>query len=155
MIFLCGIPSQVRWAMSKFNPPPHASNHCRYYSYNLQGVRGPSCAKGIDLSAPGAANVCMPRGLNAKGFCQARQEYSAQERDDWKKWQASVLERLAQIMPLIPGDNNPKKDREYWGKTGSFSCPACETGTVRWTRSPPNGHIWAHCSTPYCFKVMQ
>lgn len=99
--------------------------------------------------------VCMPRDLPGKRRCTKREEYSAQERDDWKKWQTSCMQRLVQIMPLIPGAESEKEDRQYWGKTGDFPCPACEIGTVRWTRSSSNGHIWAHCSTPYCFKVMQ
>lgn len=38
---------------------------------------------------------------------------------------------------------------------GSFDCPACGTGKVRFGRARTNGHLHAACSTPQCFAVMQ
>ena len=138
----------------KFKKPPKASKHCRHYSYDLAVVDagGPCCAKGIDLSGPGASSVCMPKpfeGFPDKRACKKREEYTAVERDEWKKWQAEAMGRMIIVLAEIPGD---VKDR---GKTGTLKCPACKTGTVRWTRAPNNGHLWASCSTPHCFQVMQ
>lgn len=88
-------------------------------------------------------------------ICAQREEYTAVERETWKRFQAESVYRMFQIMPLVPGCNAETDDRQYWGKTGTFACPACEGGTVRWTRAPNNGHVWASCSTPNCFQVMQ
>ena len=141
--------------MSELFPKPlHANKHCRHYSYKmgLNDDRGPTCAKGLDLaSKPGAALVCMP-DLGAN-LCAQREEFTEIERAAWEEWRNQSMARMILIMPLIPG-SGAKRD-EYWGKTGKFSCPACEVGNVRWTRAPNNGHIWASCSTPNCFSVIQ
>jgi hypothetical protein len=140
----------------KFEKPLRASQHCRHYSYNLGAMlddQGPCCAKGLDLTGPGAANVCMPKG-GWPGSCAKREEYTAVERDIWDKWKAASLGRMIQVLEVIPGSAD-RKDKDYWGKTGTVQCPACGDGKVRWTRAPSNGHLWASCSTPNCFQVMQ
>lgn len=136
-----------------FDPPLRATQHCRYYSYEF----GSKCAKGLDLSAPGASLVCMPKGSNPpKKGCPKRKEYTAVERDAWQKWAAARMGRLVEVLSLIPGDANEKKDKQqHWGSSGSFECPACKAGTVRWSRAPNNGHIHAACSTPNCASIMQ
>lgn len=146
-------------APTKFKKPVHANKHCRHYSYRrgFTDDCGPCCAKGLDLSGPGAANVCMPKSVEPspeKRICAQREEYTATERDIWKKWQTESMGRMIIILEVISGSAD-KKDKEYWGKQGQLQCPACETGTVRWTRAPNNGHLWASCSTPNCFGVSQ
>lgn len=145
-------------APMKFNKPPKASQHCRHYDYKmaLGDDRGPCCARGLDLSSPGAANVCMPKavGVVPEKVCLQREEYTATERDNWKKWQTESMGRLIVILAVIPGSAD-KKDKAYWGKTGSLDCPACNAGKVKWTRAPNNGHLWASCTTPHCFMVIQ
>jgi hypothetical protein len=137
-----------------FPKPLHASKHCRHYSYDYEPNDGPACAKGIDLtSKPGAALVCMPNSFGK--ICAQREEFTEEERAVWKEYQQAAMMRMILVMPEIPSSDNYKEDQQYWGKTGRFTCPACEGGNVRWTRSPSNGHIWAACSTPNCFSVMQ
>jgi hypothetical protein len=89
-----------------FDKPPHASQHCRYYSYNMdpEGGKppGPCCAKNVDLRAPGSARVCMPSSL-AVGTCTERQEYTTEERAAWAAWQSERFSRMLLIMEKIPG----------------------------------------------------
>jgi hypothetical protein len=148
--------------------PLHASKHCRHYSYvrtTNQEKQGPRCACGIDLrEKPGQSLMCMPPGvidtaLLSQGRaidepCDWREEFTDDERLAWSAYAAESLARMTVIMPLIPGSAD-KRDRKFWGQTGSFPCPCCDGGTVRWLRARSNGHVHARCSSPDCFAVMQ
>lgn len=141
------------------DPPLHATEHCRHYSYRntgLKGIRdgdlgGPVCALGIDLSAPGAGKKCWP---DPEVPCLKREDYTTAERVAWKLHVGESMIRMAVIMQAIP---EPKKiDRHrFAGDSGSLSCPGCKTGTVRYTHATGNGHLHAYCTTPHCFQVMQ
>ena len=41
------------------------------------------------------------------------------------------------------------------GGFGQILCPACETGSLRYTVSSLNGHMHAQCSTPKCISFME
>lgn len=141
-----------------FEKPPHASLHCRHYSYNTEpGEKlGPTCVKSIDLSAPGASKICMPKSPGTKvKRCPEREEYTAVERAAWKKFQSDSIFRMFAALALVPGASQEKEDRTYWGKQGSFPCPSCEGGTVKWLRSQVNGHSWGACSMPNCCSFRQ
>lgn len=133
-----------------FDPPLHATAHCRHYSYN----GAPNCAIGVDLSKAGSCQVCMPTPNPAKR-CPKRENYTEAERAAWKDWTRAAMFRAVDALVLIPGDSNLKLDRKYWGKSGSFSCPSCGGGLVRWMRASVNGHIHFRCSTPNCCAMMQ
>lgn len=147
--------------------PLRATQHCRHYSYRNTGLSGrqrgdmggPQCALGIDLSAPRASKACMPAGTfpvqDGDMPCASRADYTEAERAEWKRWADASLERMRIIMPMIPGSSADRKKREHWGEQGEFPCPACGTGTVRWSRSSYNGHVHAGCTTPHCFGVME
>lgn len=125
--------------------PPIARQHCRHYSYEfgLRG-RGPMCAVGCDMSAPGAALPCMPAGSQRGAICERREEWTDAERAEWRAWSDHHQERMLAVFAVLPED-----------ASGSFECPACGTGTVRYARARSNGHLHASCSTPQCFAVMQ
>lgn len=137
-----------------FTPPPRATFHCRYYSFE-RGMyeSGPKCAAGIALDqSPNSTLACMPDA--ERPACVWREEYSDAERQTWTDWQAGRAARLAQVMTQIPGSSRDPK-REHHGKSGEFPCPACEAGTVRWVRARSNGHLHAACTTPGCFGVIE
>lgn len=149
--------------MSKsFTPPPHAGLHCRHYSYE-RGMNwsGPKCAAGIDLSAPGASNPCMPpvadhvKGPGGLLECAWREEWKPEEREAWAAWRAESQARAILIIEKIPGNSTDRTNKPAWGTGGEFPCPACEVGTVRWSRARINGHLHAACTTPGCFGIMQ
>lgn len=131
--------------------PLHASQHCRHYSYAHDKLHGgPTCALGIDLSAPGSALRCMPA---PKVPCDKREEYTDAERRAWAAWRDERTARMLRILIMIPG-SAAKRD-ETWGKSGNFKCPACDGGTVSWARASNNGHVSAACNTPNCFGIIQ
>ncbi len=41
------------------------------------------------------------------------------------------------------------------GGNGSLSCPKCKIGTISYSVSSYNGHIWGHCSTEGCVAWME
>jgi hypothetical protein len=45
--------------------------------------------------------------------------------------------------------------KDVKSKAGSFACPICKTGTLRYTVSGYNGHVHAMCSTADCVSWME
>jgi hypothetical protein len=126
---------------------------CRHYDYarptfprntkTLQSNEGAQCALGVDLSGNGAtikAGCCNPRG----GACAKREPYTIEEIVAAEAEADEAMSRAMAIIPSIPSK----------GDAGDFACPCCD-GTVRWSRARSNGHVWAACSTPNCFSLMQ
>ena len=67
-------------AATSFTRPVRATHHCRHYSYrhaDLISECGPQCARGLDLSMPGASLGCMPDQART---CTVREEYTEAER---------------------------------------------------------------------------
>lgn len=136
-----------------FARPNPAGHHCRHYSYEPAGA-GPTCARGVDLSAPAACQPCMPDS-KAGVACELREEHTEEERAAWKAWRDERAVRMINILAQIPGSSRDKKNRPEWGKSGNFPCPACDGGTVRWVRARSNGHVHAACSTDGCFGIIE
>lgn len=133
--FPCPVPSK----------PSIARQHCRHYSYELgfRG-RGPMCAVGCDMTAPGASLPCMPPGSQHGATCGRREDWTDEERASWQDWSDHHRERMLVVFAHTPD-----------GPSGTFQCPACGTGTVSYARARSNGHLHAACSTPQCFAIMQ
>ena len=79
--------------------------HCRHYSYEpssdgtlVGNDGGPTCAVGIDLSAPGASKCCWSE---PEGACPKREEETGAERLAFAEKIISSRERAAKIMPLL------------------------------------------------------
>lgn len=92
----------------------------------------------------------MPDGTG----CPKRGDWAEAERAAWKAHTDEHLDRMRIIMPVIPGSSD-RKHREEWGKQGIIDCPACGAGKIHWSRALSNGHLWARCSTPNCFSIIQ
>jgi hypothetical protein len=136
--------------MMNFPRPLPASHHCRHYSYD----DGPQCARGVDLSGPGAAAPCMPDSKVAVA-CNLREEHTDEERAAWEEWRNERAARMIKVLALIPGSSRDRKNKPFWGQRGEFACPACPDGKVRWVRAPSNGHVHAACTTEGCFGVIE
>ncbi len=131
------------------DPPPRASQHCRFYSYDPRGFLteggGPHCARGVDLSEPGSAmNMCMPYGGKPRGLCSQREDWTEGERVAFKEWSDAHLIRCLALLEAVPDE----------GSAGVFECPSCG-GKAHFTRAPRNGHIHAGCRTKNCSGFMQ
>lgn len=127
--------------------PPHASKHCRHYSYNLGapglGFRdpdsGPKCAAGILFGAGVGTGPCMPGPV---GVCYSRAEYTAAEHAAWAEWRAGSDARFtAAYKSIAPGSI-------ALNTTTKSQCPNCN-GWLTISRAS-NGHVWIQCATPHC-----
>jgi hypothetical protein len=126
--------------MVDFTRPPHASHHCRHYSFNVPITRsdsGPQCARGCSFDEPGSTGRCMPE---PKGDCSERQEYTDAERQAWKAATAASMERLGRALQALP---HPIPLRT----SGEIDCPNCD-GKLQYARWHRGAEI--KCTTPFC-----
>ncbi len=52
---------------------------------------------------------------------------------------------IEEVLKLVPKE----------GMDGTFPCPVCKTGTIRWLRARSNKHLRLGCSTPDCVMLLQ
>lgn len=129
----------------KFDRPLRATHHCRHYSYNTAAplndpARGPCCAAGVDMSAPGSSTKCMP---DPTANCSSRQEYTPEERAAWEMYAADGINRLGNAIQALPL-NLPERS------SGTVKCPNCG-GTLSYMRW--RGGAGIECSTPNCCEA--
>lgn len=114
-------------------------HHCRHYSHE-SGLSGkPRCAVGVDLSAPGAWNPCMPPPHDP---CERRQEWTDDERAAVLAKRDASAKRFTAAIAALPGPVE-------CGTRVTVNCPNCESGTFVVDRMR-NGHAWAQCTTLNC-----
>jgi hypothetical protein len=128
--------------MTGFTAPPCARKHCRHYHFVLPITRtdsGPSCAVGIDLSAPAASLCCMPP-KDGQPVCDSREDWTDAERAAWDKWAEARQKRLIAAIAAVP---HPIPVNT----SGVVLCPNCagQLGYARWHRGGELG-----CSTEGC-----
>ena len=127
----------------RFQPPLRATGHCRHYSYrhgDLMADRGPQCAAGVNLSAPGASSACWP---DPQAECAQRQEYTLEERAAWKTWQSECMDRLAAAIAALPAPIP-------LNSMGQVLCPNCG-GDLHYSRWHRGAAI--QCRTENCCAV--
>lgn len=127
--------------MSTQNPPPIAREHCRHYNYERGLDGGPRCALGIDLSAPGAAFVCMPGKEKTRQACPKREDWTDEEKATWETWQAERTSRMIAAIAALPALDGRSKEK--------IDCPNCE-GQLTYFRIPTRAYV--ECSTPHCVQ---
>lgn len=115
-----------------------ASQWCRHRTAFTDEHR--LCGAGVDFQifrpeSSLAMMPCLGRSPEAIARCD---RYEAPDADR-EAAMASMARTLA-MFALVPGE----------GIGGTFACPACGTGIVRWGRAPSNGHTRGRCSTPGC-----
>ena len=124
----------------RFEPPLRATGHCRHYSYrhgDLMSDRGPQCAAGVDLSAPGVSSACWP---DPQAECALRQEYTPEERAAWQAWTRESMSRLEAAIAALPAPIP-------LNSTGRVTCPNCG-GDLHYSRWHRGAAI--QCGTENC-----
>lgn len=65
-----------------------------------------------------------------------------------------TMERYIKVIELI--DSLLGKWTKGVGRMDTINCPICNgTNTLKYFRSPTNGHVRAKCSTPNCVSFME
>lgn len=54
-----------------------------------------------------------------------------------------------------PYGEEDRTTTNHFSGAGKLPCPICETGTLSYSRSGSNGHVWARCSTKNCVSWME
>lgn len=116
---------------------------CRHYGYK----DGPLCAVGLDLTEPGKAQRCMPNPIGPR--CPSREDLNEAEIKAHQDEAVARASAALMVVAMIPSE----------GREGSFACPACRKGMVRWTRGEGGERaralsLRAACSTPKCVRLM-
>lgn len=122
--------------------PLRATKHCRHYSYDrgksFTDGKGPQCALGIDISAPGAGRQCWP---DPELDCHRREDYTEAERAAWRAWTDHRLSMVGDALAVFGGP-------VACGAETRKPCPHCDGEVVLQRMS--NGHAWLACTTEGC-----
>ena len=126
--------------------PLRATRHCRHYSYErgagwADKSSGPRCARGVDLSSPGSAMMCMPGDdPRPRAGCSQREEYTDEERKAWRAYVDWGLTKLSCALDVF--------EPVACGTETRKPCPHCDGVLVLQRMS--NGHAWLTCTTDGC-----
>lgn len=133
---------------------------CKHFS----GIQHKTCRVGVkyadvEAEAPpltGRHLPCLPNFKSGKceGECSKR-EFPTE---------AEVTAREAQIRRSLDNTGTAvaaiiekigKWKKGMGGAQGEMPCPVCKTGTLGYSRSGYNGHLWGSCTTTDCVRWMQ
>jgi hypothetical protein len=121
-----------------FTPPPHATKHCRHYSFERAQRwedSGPRCAMGLTVDL-GLRRCCPDPSIT----CGDREEYTDAERVAWEAARDASMGRLVAAIAAVP-DPIPLRTG------GNVECPSCG-GQLRYDRWHRGAEI--KCETPFC-----
>lgn len=113
------------------------------------------CKVGIDFHqfmAPGQMDMmpCLGKSPEAIARCLQYCGHTDEELAERERDMNERCERMGKIRKAIV--THIDKTDEW---VGTIKCPACESGTVRYSRAKYNKHIHAACSTPDCAAWME
>lgn len=117
------------------------------------GKEHKTCKVGVDFHKfPMGTNdmPCLGQTAAAIALCS---QYLAKTPEELAAREAMLTERFARI-GIIRAEI-VKRVEETKQRSGSMPCPACKTGTVRYSQAQCNGHVHAACSTKDCAHWME
>lgn len=85
--------------------------------------------------------------------CSKYRQFTAEEIAAYKQAIADDEKRFARCEPLFA--EIKAKHGKGVGGAGTANCPACGSGTIRWTCAKYNGHLHVSCSTSGCIRFME
>jgi hypothetical protein len=133
---------------------------CKHFS----GVQHKACKAGIkyadvEAAAPPLTGRHLPCLPNLKsGACEgecAKREFPTPEEVEAREQEIirSISRTGTAIAAVVEKIGKWKKG--MGDAQGQMPCPVCKTGTLGYSRSGYNGHIWGACSSPDCVRWMQ
>ena len=114
-----------------------------------------TCEVGVDFHqfmGPGTFHMmpCLGESPEAIARCPQYCAYTEEELAEQEREMNERFERMGKIRKAIVAHIEAT---DKW--SGEIPCPACETGTVRYSRAHCNRHVHARCSTPNCAAWME
>ena len=105
-----------------------------------------------DRSVYGAksAHPCFKRQAHLTHGCPKARYYTLEELAARHAESDKSIRLYSLVRAAIISHLNGAK-----GGAGTIDCPACKTGTVRYSRAECNGHVHARCSTEGCVSWME
>lgn len=132
-----------------------ALSSCRHFN----GIQHKTCEAGITY-AHGSATVAMPclpdlvHGRKTWG-CDQFQVMTQEEAEREADEAIAAMNRTMNARIAAKDDAEAKGFGRGKGGTGSLKCPACDSGTLRYSVAGINGHMHARCSTAGCVSWME
>ena len=83
--------------------------------------------------------------------CDCFQEPTPEQVEDQNQWIEKKVEQMKLSIPLI---SEIKKEHGMTDAKGTKECPVCG-GTLHYTVSEYNGHVWGSCETKDCLQWME
>lgn len=131
---------------------------CKHYNGT---ARNEACEAGVkyadvtDTTTRPYSLPCIGESNKAGVTCAKCEFPTAEEVEADERERKERAERRMTIRQAIVAHLGGPWKRGTPGSSGSIPCPACKTGTVRFSRAGYNGHIHARCSTEGCASWME
>jgi len=127
---------------------------------HFTGVMNDTCEAGVayaavrDESKPGKDGLpCFRDGECIA--CEKRRFPTTEEVKAEIEEGRLAMERTFTAMAAAQADAKANGFKKGNGGVGSVKCPCCESGTLGYSVSGYNGHLWGKCSTEGCVAWMQ
>lgn len=144
--------------MSLFNEKQRARRleTCKHFN----GIQHKTCRAGVAYDSferdgkPYSPIPCLPSDRPCNATCPKREfptEAEVQARE--AEMQRSLDNTRTAIVAITEKIGKWKKG--MGGTEGQMPCPVCKTGTLGYSRSGYNGHLWGACTTAGCVRWMQ
>lgn len=133
-----------------------ATEFCKHYRAMLDHK---TCEKGVAYDdfkgLKFEQRPCFERRGVAPPGCPLAEFPTEAERAERDRRDAKMFANMSVARQAIVDHLGGPWKRGMAGSAGEIKCPACDGGTLRFTRSGYNGHIHAACSTDGCVGWME
>ena len=132
-----------------------ALRSCRHFN----GIQHKCCDAGVEYKQCSAEETmpCIPILINGRKTwaCELFEIMSQAEAEKEADERIVLVERNTKARHAAKDDAKAKGYGKGHGGYGSITCPACGTGTLRYSVASYNGHMHGKCSTQGCVAWME
>lgn len=137
--------------------PSHNNAWCRHRTA-FDAKHFPVCKAGVDYHqfdgvrthAKPSDMPCLGETPEARSRCDKYSGFTVEEIAAAMAERDARWARMGTIREAIMAEHKASRSNG-----GQMTCPACNAGTVSWSRAHSNGHVHAQCSTPGCASWME
>ena len=98
-----------------------------------------------------AKRIPCVKKFNSSIACDKYEEPTQEEIDESEAWIQKRIEQIKLVNPLV---SEIKAEHGLTDAKGTKQCPVCD-GTLHYTVSSVNGHVWGCCETEDCLRWME